>query len=403
MKEKKSNFGDKIGRNTQRQKESHKGFGYLDLPKGVSVLKLKEGVKEVQLDFLPYVVTDPKHPDRDPQYEIAMPETQWYRRPFKVHQKVGANKEQCVCLKSVGKKCPICDYQEKRRKEGADKEEIKLLYPKPRSLYIVIPLDMDKVEEIPHIWDMSDYLFQNILNEELETDGSNNVFPDLASGKTLSLKLRWKDLGDISFPDVRNISFDDREAYPESMLKKVPNLDEVLKVLSYESLEAKFFELEEEEDGGKLKAPKAKDEEDEEPPRRKRPVADEEEEEDKPVARRRPVKEEEEDDAPPPRKRKPVDEEEDDDKPVRSKRPVAKDDEEEDDEEEDDKPTRTKRPTADEEEDDKPVRTKSKETPAPSGSNKCPHGHKFGVDADDFDECETCDVWTKCLDKKEGK
>lgn len=383
-----SSFGDKIGKNIQHQKDSKTNYGYLNLPSGVPVLKLKEGVKEVVLDFLPYEVTDAKHPDRDPEFDIAMPETLWFRRPIKIHNNVGSKKEKCICLKSVGKKCPICDYQDKRRKEKAEKEEIKELYPKSRSLYVVIPLGMDKVEEIPHIWDMSDKLFQEILNEELETDDSNRVFPDLENGKTLVLKVRWKELGENSFPDVRSITFEDRDPYKESILKKVPNLDNVLKVLSYEELERKFFEIEEEEDGGKLKEDKEETTE-----RRRRPVEKEEEEE---TPRRRrsaePEKEEEEEEKS--RRHKPVEEEEEE-KPTRTRKPAPVEEEKEE------KPTRTKKPVKEEEEEEKP--TRSKPAGAKTSSNECPHGFKFGVDADTKEACETCNIWGKCLDKKEGK
>jgi hypothetical protein len=374
MKETKSNFADKVGRNTQHQKDSKKGFGYLDLPKGITQLKLKEGVKEVELDIIPYIVTDEKHPDRDPEYDVAMPDTQWYRRPIKVHTNVGTNKESCICPKSIGKKCPICDYQEKRRKEGADKEEIKKLYPKPRSLYNVIPIGMDKVEEKVHIWDMSDYLFQQILNEELETDAENRVFPDLKNGKTLTLKIRWKELNENSFPDVRSISFDDRDPYKDSVLDETCNLDEILKVLSYEALEAKFFEMEEEQDGGKLKE----------------------------------VKEDKEDRSS--RRRNRDDDEDNDKKEERGSRRHRTDDDEEPEKKES-KVERTRK-TEPEEETRTITRSKSssKEEPAKSSSKgksssdpECPSGYEFGVDADDKSECENCPIWGKCLDKKEGR
>ena len=58
MREKrKSNFGDKIGRNLQHRKKAKKSYGYLNLPKGLPILNLKEGTQRIDLDFLPYVVT----------------------------------------------------------------------------------------------------------------------------------------------------------------------------------------------------------------------------------------------------------------------------------------------------------------------------------------------------------
>jgi hypothetical protein len=353
MTQKKSSFRDKIGRNTQKQKDSRKGFGYLDLPKGVPVFAIEGDTREVALDLLPYEVTDPKHPDRDNEYDIATPKSLWYRRPFKVHRNVGVNKETVVCLKSFGKPCPICAYQEKRRKEKADKEEIKELYPRPRSLYVVVPLGVKKVEEVPHVWDMSDYLFQNILNDELDLDEENRDFPSLESGKTLVLKLRWKELGETSFPDVRNISFEDRKPYKENILDEVPNLDEVLIELSYETIEKKFFELEDEPDAGKL----------------------EKEEPEKETRRSRREREEE-----------PEKEEKKEKEDIGSRRRSVREDKEEKEEKE-----------------EKPEKGSSKRSDKDK-EPECPEeGYTFGKDFEKVvkhgkEVCDECDLWNACYD-----
>lgn len=366
---KKSNFADKVVHNTKHQKESNQRFGYLDLPKGISLLKFEEDTRDVELDIIPYNVTDEKHPDRDPDNDVAMPGTLWYRRPIKTHVVgTGSDRETIICPKSIGKKCPICDYQEKRRKEGADKEEIKTLYPRSRSLYAVIPLGVKGTEEKVYLWDMSDYLFQNLLNEEIEIDPTNAAFPALEDGKTLKLRLRWTSIGKDSkpFPEVRSIRFEDRDPYKESILDEVPNLDEILKILPYEKIEAKFFELEDEPDAGPLTKARDKKDEDDAPPVR---------------SRHRETKEKEDDD-PPPRRRR---EEEEETKPTRSRR---------DKEDDDDPPVRKK-------EDEKLTRRERS-----SSSPECPHGHKFGVDVDKKEfanDCDSCKVWDQCIDKKEGK
>lgn len=349
---KRSNFGDKVGRNVQHQKESKKSFGYLNLPKGVPILNLEVDTPRLDIDIIPYTVTDSRHPDQDTEYDIATEGSLWYRRPFKVHRNVGPDNDTVVCLRSVGRKCPICEYREKRAKEGAEKEELRELYGKSRSLYVVIPLGVKKHEEVPTIWDMSDKLFQEILNDELSISEEDRCFPDLENGRTLTIKLRWKTLGNNSYPEVRSISFSKRDPYPEKILDEVPNLDEVLKVLDYETIKAKFFE---EELGGSLR----EIDEEKEPPlrsettrrevsERSRPKRDEDDEEKETVSRRRPVDKKEE-------------------------------------------------------EPEKVERKPKSERSVRSSSMECPHGHEFGVDTEDFKECDTCDIWGKCLDKKEGK
>jgi hypothetical protein len=41
--------------------------------------------------------------------------------------------------------------------------------------------------------------------------------------------------------------------------------------------------------------------------------------------------------------------------------------------------------------------------PDNSVADTCPDNHKFGVDTEKFPECDSCDVWNECLDRKEGK
>ena len=376
MVQKKSSFGDKIGRNTQHQKENKKSFGYLNLPKDVKVLSIPEDTRKIELDFLPYEVTDAKHPDRDTQYEIAVPGSLWYRRPFKVHRNVGVDKETVVCLKSVGKKCPICEYQQKRMNEKADKEEIVALYGKPRSLYVVMPIGIKGYEEVPTIWDMSDKLFQETLNEELDSNEENRCFPDLETGKTLAITMKWKEFGKSKFPEVRSIIFTDRDdPYSEAILDDVPNLDEVLKILTYGEVEAKFFETDLEEDGGELKelaeeAPtrhKRASEEKEEAPRRKRVV-----EEDEAPRRQKPAPEPEEDEV---------------DESPRTRRKME--------EEKEEKPTSTRK-TAEKEE-EAPTRTKRSQK-TEDDENPCPSGFRFGKDFEKYDECDDCPKWDPCFD-----
>jgi len=362
MTQKRNSFRDKIGRNTQKQRESKKSFGYLDLPKDLKVLAIPEDTREIELDFLPYVVTVTNHPDKDIQYDVATKDSLWYRRPFKVHKNVGVDNETIVCPRSIskGSPCPICEHREKRAKDNAEKEELRELYGKSRSLYVVIPFGIKKFEEEPTVWDMSDFLFQDILNDEMELNESNMDFPSLEEGKTAVIKLKWKSFGKSTYPEVRSINFEKRDPYPESILKEVPNLDELLKVLSYKDIDSKFFELDDEEDGGELQEV----EEDETSTRKRKSFKDDDEKEDPPKRRSRVEKE---------------DKDLDEHKTSRRSR-VAKDEEEPEKEE---KPSRRSSRVKEDE-----------ETP----KNKCPFGHVFGKDEGKFKDCDECDIWKSCAE-----
>lgn len=244
MKKKRSSFKNKVRRDAERQKSASSNYGYLILPNGVSVFSPEPGSR-VKLDIIPYEVTDANHPDKYEDEQIATVGELWYKRPFRIHRNIGTANDAVVCPRSFGKPCPICEYREKLLKEGADKEETNALRPSQRNLYVVIPQGVKGMEEKPHIWDMSQYLFQNLLNTELEEDEDNGVFPDLEDGKTLKIRFDSSQIaGGRAFAEASRIDFATRrKPYDESILDIIPKLDEVLKVLSYKELEAKFLEL----------------------------------------------------------------------------------------------------------------------------------------------------------------
>jgi hypothetical protein len=354
-KKRQSKFKGKVNRNVETQETASSSYGYLILPKGVNMYKPDPGGR-VRLDVMPYIVSDKKHLDRDEEYEIAIPGEPWYKKPYKVHKNIGPNDESVVCPRTFGKPCPICEHRLQLTKEGeTDKEALKALAAKDRNLYVVIPLGHKDYDETPHIMDISWWLFQDLLNDELEEDESNEVFPDLEEGKTL--KIRWDskkiDKGQ-PYAEVSRIDFVDREeAYDESIMDEVPDLDKVLKVLPYKELEALFFD-EDIDDDDEVDEDFDEVDEDEIPKRKKKTT--------------RKVKEEDDDD---------------DEKPKRKKTTRKPDPEpEEDDDDDEEAPKKKKRKKA-----------------TPKG--KCPYGYEYGVDADEKEECNSCDLWDDCLTEKE--
>ncbi len=345
-KKRKSSFAGKVNKDAQRQKKDAQSYGYLNLPKDVKIFKEPPGGR-VSMNFLPYEVTDKNHMDRDKDLEIAVPNSLWYKKPFKVHRQVGVNNDTVVCPSTWGKKCPICEYRAKRMKEGAEYEETKSLKPSLRNLYIVQPVNDKKHDEIPYIWDISQYLFQNLLNEELEEDDGNEIFPDIEDGLLLKIRFDEKKFGKNTYAETSRIDFKEREnQLDDDILDDVPNLDKILVESSYDKIEKLFFELDDEDTDN---VEKVDDEEEEEKPKRTR-------------KKKQAVKE--------------VDDEEVDDEEV---------DDEKVDEEEEEKPKRERQ------------RKKVKED-----KNKCPFKHQFGIDCDKYvDDCDDCDKWDACMDEQE--
>jgi len=355
VKKGKKKFKGGVSRNAQKQSKGTQ-YGHLNLPKGISVFK-EEPKTRVSMDVMPYEVTDPNHPDRDDEYGIAVPGELWYKRPYWLHRNIGPNNENIVCPSSAKQKCPICEYRTQMLRDGADwqDESVKALKPSMRNLYIVIPKGQKNYDEKPHIWDISQFLFQEKLNEEIQENEDYETFPDLEEGYTLRVRFSEEQLGNNKFADTSRIDFQERQdPYSESILEEVPNLDEVIEVPSYKSAESTFF------GGLDNHASDAVDDDDDD---------DEFTDEDTPW------KEEEEE----------QDEEEE--------AAETEEEEEEDDEDEEDK----------EQEQPKKEPPKRQRSTKGKKGNKCPHGYKFGEDCEEYDECDDCEKWEECMDAAEGR
>jgi len=362
MSKKKSNFRDKMMRSRENDKKRMSSFGYLDLPKGVSVLKVED--RKMMLDFLLYKVSDKNHPERDEEGGVALVGDGWWRRPFKVHKNVGPDNETVVCPTTFGLPCPICEeYHKMRQDEDADQDDVYALKAKSRYLYAVVPIGHKKLEEEVMIWDMSWSLFQKLLDDELEDDPDNMIFPDFEDGKTLDIRFSEESLGKAKWFEATRIKFLDREeAYEPDYIDEVPDLDAVLKVLSYKELSAKFYDYDPEDDDEDETFSDVEDDEEVEIKTKRKPKTT--------------------------RKAKPKPEVEDDEEDV--------DDDTEDDDEEVVIPKR---------------KTSSKKTTSKAKSKKkvvedddeesCPEGYVFGKDTEKYDECDDCDLYDACIEMKE--
>ena len=375
MKKKTKKFGNKVAGNSKKQNQEGSSYGYMQLPKGIGVFKEEPG-GTCLLDILPYEVSDKRHPDRDDSLEIAVQGELWYKRPFKIHRQVGVNNEAIVCPTSIGRKSIISEYRTKRMNEGAPKDETDGYKQSKRNLYIVVPKELkgfkQDYEEKPHIWNISQAMFQKLLNEEVAENEDYGIFPDLEEG--LSLRIRWasKTIGKSKpFAEASRIDFEERdEPYDESILKTVPDLDKVLIVLSADEIERMFFELEDEPET----KDKTKDPEDEKPAEAKGRGTKKEE----------PKKKEKED--------PPFDSDGDECVACEGTGTNSKGRE-----------CRICEGTGVKPEEKEKEPEKEKETtPKKSSDSECPKGHEWATDCEEYpDDCDDCDLWDKCLSAKE--
>lgn len=339
---KRTNFKKAVKKSVEKQNREASAYGYLQLPKGVRVFKEKEG--HMYFDILPYEVTIDNHPDYDVEDKIAEKNTLWYRLPFKVHKGIGADNETVVCPTSFGKPCPICAHKKKRQLEGAEKDELSAYQASKRNLYVVIPINDKKQDEEPHIYDVSDYLFQQLLNNELGEKEQFNSFPDLDDGYTLDVRYEEKTFAKNKYYQANRIDFENREPYDESILDSIPNLDKCLIIKSYKEIENLFFEMESETE---QEAETVEDEKEAETIEDKEPAP----------------------------------------APTRRRKTIKK--------------TEQETETETEQEQEPAPKSEPKNKPKQESKNECPYNHEFGKDLDKFEDCAECEMWNECLEKSE--
>ena len=328
-----------------------------------------------RINIIPYVIKTKNHPlVKSGEAEIGEKD---YVLDFYAHRGVGPAEKTVLCLKNTyGKPCPICEQAAALRKAGKEKEA-NALKPSRRVVYNIEDL---KEPGVLKVFETSHYLFEKELIEEARDDDEGGFidFADEDEGMEIKFRASKVTKNGMEFIEFKSFGFEDRdEKLDEKLLEDAISFDELLTVPTYEEVEKILYGDDEEDDeddepkSKKSKKSKSYDEEDDE---------DEDDEDDEEPAPKKSSKKSKSDD----------------------------DDEDEEDEQEDEEPApkksskkSSKKSKSDEEDDDESDEDEDDESKpkAKCGGNceKCPHGHKFGEDCDDFDECDDCDLWPKCV------
>lgn len=334
----------------QAAAERERGGGGLDtlknLPQDIEFFKPKMGKGRKglnRLSIIPYLVSIENHPRQDVG-EIWFELTYWRHTVGS-----GDDRKSFVCPSKTAiaedNRCPICEYRNALIKSGSDPELAEELKPKQRQLFNI--LDLDEEDKGIQLYDVSPFLFGEMLEAEYdvqEEDFGGKHFGDPEDGLSIVARFTKETFGSNSFAKIARIDFEEREDLDDSLIEEeAVDLDAVLRILDYETLNNEFFELDtgssSDDEEGEVEEDEEGEVEEEKPKRSKRPP-------------RRKKKEEE-----------PEEEEEPDEEP----------DEEEEDEQDNE--------------------------PEDDGDNECPAGLNFGYDCDTDDACDECDIWDECRDR----
>ena len=406
-------YGSAAARTKKAAAQSGPGGGggtmFQNIPDGMEFYNPEAG--KVTLRLLPYVVSDPKHPDG----EMAPVDDIWYKRPFKRFRQIGTEKKPYISLKSIGKACPVMEYYAAAKADpGIPDKEANRAKPQDMVMYNVQTIDRKgNPDSEPMFFFFSYHNFEKMLKKELmDIDNEDCLtFMDLENGYDIRVRWSKETFNGNDFLVADNITFIERDDIDEDILDKVADLDSVLVTKSYGELNNIFLELDEEE-GGKEESGGKEDPPAEKPKRRGRatPKEEKEPEPEKPKRGRR----------------KSAEPEPEPEKPKRGRRSSPKEDEKPENpcpegfvyaedwdtkracdgckkfdacgDEYDKKFDSSKEKKESEKKEAKPP---AKKTENKSDDNKCPHGYDFGTDCDQKKECADCVVWDSCMDKLE--
>ena len=91
-----------------------------------------------------------------------------YKLTVLIHHGIGPNEDAVLCLRTIGKSCPICEERDRLTKEDPDayKEEISGLNPWKRALYNIICFDSDKeFDKGVQVWEAPHASIEDVLSE----------------------------------------------------------------------------------------------------------------------------------------------------------------------------------------------------------------------------------------------
>ena len=341
----------------------------------VSYFKPKEG-KNI-IDIIPWIIQTNNHPAG---MSAGLED---YILDIWVHYNVGAMESRYVCLeRTFGKPCPICEEMKALKEdENATEKQINDLKPKHRAVYNLI--DLSNENKGIQLFNVSHWNFEKELVEEAETaEEEIIVFSDLKVGRSIRFRANEVQRGGFKpYFEYKSFSFLERDEYDSDILNEAIPLYKILHIPTYEEVKADFLnistnEMEEEEEKKEEVEEKITNN------RKKRnTTSNREDNEDVPFDA---DKNEEEVDG----EEVEVDEDEEVDMinnmNKKELRKHIKDN------------NLNIKITKEMSKDDIISLIKNTNKKEKSDSNECPHGHIFGEDLDDYDECYTCKKYDEC-------
>ena len=167
-----------------------------------------------------------------------------YSLDYYVHKNIGPGKQEFVCLKQYGKRCPLCEESYRLWKEAAtdeQKESAKEVRNKRRCIYII----HDLIDGKYYYYDVAWYSFEQRVNSRASirndpnTGAPINPF-DWENGKTIFFKTFKDKWNGTEFNKIDDGSFDliDRASLSDEVLNHSVDLSEGLIINTEDEMDA---------------------------------------------------------------------------------------------------------------------------------------------------------------------
>lgn len=160
-----------------------------------------------------------------------------------VHQNVGVNNDQVVCLaKTFGKPCPICEEKTLREARGATPDELKVFNPKRRCVYNIWIHDASRTEEAKgvQILEIAHFTLEKNLIDIAKNPitGAMTLFADPDVGKHICFSRKGTGMNNTSYSGHQLI--DRQMPIPDAILEQAEDLTTLIDIPTYEQVFKKF-------------------------------------------------------------------------------------------------------------------------------------------------------------------
>ena len=214
------------------------GFkSYVKKGKRPRYTKIPEGT--FVFDVIPYMVGN-DFGDISRRFTANSPQ---YNMDLWVHQNVGVNNDQVVCLsKTFGKPCPICEEKARREAQGEQYEQLKPFNPKRRCLYNIWIHDASRTEEAKgvQILEIAHFTLEKNLVDIAKNPitGQMTVFADPDNGKHVCFTRKGTGQTNTTYSGHQFI--DRQMPIPDAILEQAEDLTTLIDIPTYEEVYAKF-------------------------------------------------------------------------------------------------------------------------------------------------------------------